>query len=92
MAATITRVNLLPTSRTIATGVPLAPRIAHIHPPQANAHHHNAARSDTPPKWAAFQTGFASVSRLNGGSGLLALRLPFGTGLFDGRIELEFET
>jgi hypothetical protein len=64
MATSIGRVNLLPTSRTLASGVPLAPRIAHLQPPQA--HGHAGPRGDRPPKWAGFQNGFASVSRVNG--------------------------
>jgi hypothetical protein len=65
MAAFSTRINLLPTSRTLASGVPFAPRIALVHPPASHGHGHGGPRSDVPPKWTGSQGGFASNSRIN---------------------------
>jgi len=65
MAAFSTRINLLPTSRTLASGVPFAPRIALVHPPASHGHGTHGPRSDAPPKWTGSQGGFASHSRIN---------------------------
>jgi hypothetical protein len=65
MAAFSTRINLLPTSRTLASGVPFAPRIALVHPPASHGHGTNGPRSDAPPKWTGSQGGYASNSRIN---------------------------
>ena len=65
MASFSTRINLVPTSRTLASGVPFAPRLAFVHPPASHGHGHGGPRSDVPPKWAGVQGGFASNSKIN---------------------------
>lgn len=70
MATFSTRINLVPTSRSLASGVPFAPRIAFVHPPASHGHGTSGPRSDVPPKWAGVQGGFASNSRVNGKSDL----------------------
>ncbi|WVF68563.1 cytochrome b-c1 complex subunit Rieske, mitochondrial [Kwoniella sp. CBS 6097] len=60
MASQLGRINLLPTSRALASGVPLAPRINHSIPTGQTGGHeaHGAvgARSDVPSAWA-FKAG-----------------------------------
>ena len=73
MAAFSTRINLLPTSRTLASGVPFAPRIALVHPPASHGHGTSGPRSDVPPKWTGSQGGYASNSRINSESRSLLL-------------------
>ncbi|WRT69568.1 ubiquinol-cytochrome c reductase, iron-sulfur subunit [Kwoniella shivajii] len=59
MASSLSRVNLLPTTRTLASGVPLATKLNHAIPTGlAGGDHHGAtgARSDVPKSWA-FKSG-----------------------------------
>ncbi|WWC73559.1 ubiquinol-cytochrome c reductase, iron-sulfur subunit [Kwoniella pini CBS 10737] len=69
MAASIARVNLLPTSRTLASGVPLAPRINNAIPTGLaggdHGHHGSAARSDVPAAWTFKSTARGHVGRTN---------------------------
>ncbi|RSH93469.1 hypothetical protein EHS25_007825 [Saitozyma podzolica] len=58
------RINLLPTSRALASGVPFAPKLALSLPPQGD-HHAAGPRSDVVPKWAARATGSVNVSRVS---------------------------
>ena len=74
MAAFSTRINLLPTSRTLASGVPFAPRIALVHPPASHGHGTHGPRSDVPPKWTGSQGGYASNSRINSESAVRVIR------------------
>lgn len=74
MAAFSTRINLLPTSRTLASGVPFAPRIALVHPPASHGHGTHGPRSDVPPKWTGSQGGYASNSRINSESAFWMMR------------------
>lgn len=64
--ASLTRINLAPTARTLASGVPAARGIALNLPPLAD-HHHGGPRADQPAKFAAFANNGVSSLRANGG-------------------------
>ena len=71
MSVLASRINLLPTARTLATGVPFAPKIAFHLPPQPRAHgdrhkHGEGPRHDIPPVWAGRSNGIITVSNVNG--------------------------
>lgn len=63
MAMLTSRINLLPTSRALASGVPLAPKISFAVP---SAGHEHGGRADAIPKFAGRSTGVLSLSRVNG--------------------------
>lgn len=72
-----TRVNLAPTVRTLASGVPLAPRINFAVGSSSSGHDDteasshgaiSAVRGDAPPKWASVVGGSMMLTRQNGGS------------------------
>jgi ubiquinol-cytochrome c reductase iron-sulfur subunit len=67
MSMAASRINLLPTARTLATGVPYAPKLNRSLPPQADSHGHGPAgpRGDVPKAWAGVTTGNFSVSMIN---------------------------
>ena len=63
MSLSATRINLLPTTRTLASGVPYAPKLAFHMPPQRHSdedHHGFGPRSEVPPTWV-----FKTNARLN---------------------------
>lgn len=64
MAMLTSRINLLPTSRTLASGVPFAPKIAFALPSQNHDGHH--ARTDRPAKFVGRNNGVVSMNRING--------------------------
>lgn len=63
MAMLTSRINLLPTSRTLASGVPYAPKLAFVLPPASHGH---AGRADPPAKFVGRSDGVMSMSRING--------------------------
>ncbi|EIW71679.1 ubiquinol-cytochrome c reductase, iron-sulfur subunit [Tremella mesenterica] len=66
MALLSTRINLLPTSRTLASGVPHAPKLLLRMPPQNHGHDHGPGpRSDQPALWAGRSSGVSNVTRVN---------------------------
>ncbi|ORY34898.1 Rieske [2Fe-2S] iron-sulfur domain-containing protein [Naematelia encephala] len=66
MSLSITRINVLPSTRTLASGVPFANKINHSLPPQAHGHGHSAGpRTDSPPTWAQKLSGSVSVLHVN---------------------------
>jgi hypothetical protein len=62
--ASLTRISLAPTARTLASGVPAA-RAALNLPPAPD--HHHGPRADTPAKFAAYAANGVSSLRVNGG-------------------------
>jgi hypothetical protein len=67
MAMLTSRINLLPTSRALASGVPLAPKIAFVLPSQSHDGHHG--RADPPAKFVGRNNGVVSMNRINGKCG-----------------------
>ncbi|KAK1923752.1 Rieske [2Fe-2S] iron-sulfur domain-containing protein [Papiliotrema laurentii] len=67
MSLSATRINLLPTARTLATGVPVANGLNRFLPPTADAHGHDATgpRSDLPPSWSFSAVSRAAVTHIN---------------------------
>lgn len=64
-----TRVNLLPTARALANGVPAAVGLKTALPLQFDhGHGHGGARGDRVPKFVGTDNGIISQTRLNGGS------------------------
>ena len=73
-----TRVNLLPTSRILANGVPAAVGLKTALPLQFDhGHGHGGPRSDRVPSFVGKDNGIISQTRLNGMSGL-----PLGAGVW----------
>jgi len=73
MSLAASRINLLPTARTLASGAPFAGRINRNLPPAAHDHHDGAGpRTDLPSKWAFTANGRSAVTHINGelGSGV----------------------
>jgi ubiquinol-cytochrome c reductase iron-sulfur subunit len=68
MSLLASRINLLPVTRTLASGVPFGANINLHVPPSAHAHHGHGSgpRTDTPPKWVWQATGNVNASRING--------------------------
>lgn len=64
--ASLTRINLAPTVRNFASGVPAARGIALNLPPLADAHH-GGPRADQPARFAAYANNGVSSLRTNGG-------------------------
>jgi hypothetical protein len=64
--ASLTRINLAPSARTLASGVPAA-RVALALPAQGHDHHGAGPRVDQPAKFAGAY-GQTVYSRLNGAS------------------------
>ncbi|KAK4689216.1 ubiquinol-cytochrome c reductase iron-sulfur subunit, partial [Tremellales sp. Uapishka_1] len=65
MALLSSRVNLLPTARTLASGVPCAPKIALSLPPQHAHHDVSGPRSDVPAKFVGSVDAGLVKSRVN---------------------------
>jgi hypothetical protein len=83
MALLSSRINLLPTARALASGVPFAPKISFTLPAIAGAAHGaEGPRSDIPPTWVARTDGGVARARINGGS------LPSIGGIQDGRLNV----
>ena len=67
MSLSVSRVNLLPTARALASGAPMAGKINRNLPPAHDAHAHGVGpRTDVPPSWATSANGRIASTNVNG--------------------------
>jgi len=82
MSMTASRINLLPTARTLATGVPFAPKLNRSLPPAKNDYDHGHSggpRGDIPKPWAGYANQRVQVSMINGRCNPTQLQRRFST-------------